>query len=149
MRLWYKTTQILLIHLCKMFSQINLHFIATSAESLHATECNTHTCTYLQYQISFEQFGSKLGLGIRFSLEWEHSTDRRGYHACLCTHKRHSKYVFTWPKFMPLRDCSQTLVRGAWCKQILTGNFFGAPFRPQKKKKIRAPILHENYRSTP
>ena len=38
-----------------------------------------------------------------------------------------------------VKDPSQTLVRGAWCKKKLFRQFFGAPFRPQKN--FRAPLF--------
>ena len=40
---------------------------------------------------------------------------------------------------LTLRDRSQTLVRGAWCKKYLSRKFFGAPL--QTAKKFQGPLF--------
>ena len=47
-------------------------------------------------------------------------------------------YYLSWHTLI-IRDRSQTLVRGAWCKKYLSRKFFGAPFKP--KKKIQGPLF--------
>ena len=63
-------------------------------------------------------------------------------------------FVLTWMQFfmmnpnITIRDRSQTLVRGAWCKKYLSRKFFGAPLQTTKKFQ-GPPLCHENYGSTP